>query len=83
MDKADRVRACYLHACLRFVTRQDMTNTSLRVRFGVEEQNRSTVSRLIREAVEAGAIVPADPGAAPKLMRYLPFWASGPREGRA
>jgi predicted HTH transcriptional regulator len=83
MDKGDRVRACYLHACLRFVTRQDMTNTSLRVRFGVEEQNRSTVSRLIREAVEAGAIVPADPGAAPKLMRYLPFWASAPREGRA
>ncbi len=83
MDKADRVRACYLHACLRFVTRQEMTNTSLRVRFGVEEQNRSTVSRLIREAVEAGAIVPADPGAAPKLMRYLPFWASAPREGRA
>ena len=83
MDKADRVRACYLHACLRFVTRQDMTNTSLRVRFGVEEQNRSTVSRLIREAVETAAIVPADPGAAPKLMRYLPFWASAPREGRA
>jgi predicted HTH transcriptional regulator len=83
MDKGDRVRACYLHACLRFVTRQHMTNTSLRVRFGVEEQNRSTVSRLIREAVEAGAIVPADPGAAPKLMRYLPFWASAPREGRA
>ena len=83
MDKADRVRACYLHACLRFVTRQEMTNTSLRLRFGVEEQNRSTVSRLIREAVEAGAIVPADPGAAPKLMRYLPFWVSGPKEGRA
>jgi predicted HTH transcriptional regulator len=82
MDKADRVRACYLHACLRFVTRQDMTNASLRLRFGVEEQNRSTVSRLIREAVEARAIVPADPDAAPKLMRYLPFWASAPREGR-
>jgi len=82
MDKADRVRACYLHACLRFVTRQDMTNTSLRVRFGVEEQNRSTVSRLIREAVESSAIVPADPDAAPKLMRYLPFWATAPREGR-
>jgi hypothetical protein len=33
--------------------------------------------------LEPGAIVPADPGAAPKLMRYLPFWALGPREGRA
>jgi len=28
---------------------------------------------------KVGAIVPADPGAAPKLMRYLPFWASAPR----
>jgi len=32
---------------------------------------------------KAGAIVPADPGEVPKLMRYLPFWATAPREGRA
>lgn len=81
MDKADRVRACYLHACLRFVTRNEMTNTSVRARFGVQEHNRATVSRLLREAVQAGAIVPADPGAAPKLMRYLPFWARSSRSG--
>jgi hypothetical protein len=31
----------------------------------------------------ARAFVPADPGETPKLMRYLPFWASAPREGRA
>lgn len=82
MDKNDRVRACYLHACLCYVTRREMTNSTLRARFGVEEQNRSTVSRLLREAVEAGAIVPADPDAAPKLMRYLPFWAAALAEGR-
>ncbi|MCA9520118.1 MAG: putative DNA binding domain-containing protein, partial [Myxococcales bacterium] len=82
MDKEERVRACYTHACLCYVTRKEMTNTTLRARFGVEEHNRAHVSRLIREAVEAGAIVPADPTAAPKLMRYLPFWAA-PGEGRA
>jgi len=82
MKKADRVRACYLHACLCYVTRKEMTNSTLRSRFGVDERNRSTVSRLIREAVEAGAIVPADPDAAPKLMRYLPFWAGARTEGR-
>ena len=82
MDKADRVRACYLHACLCYVTRKEMTNTTLRARFGVEEHNRAAVSRFIREAVEAGAIVPADPDAAPKLMRYLPFWAAEAPEGR-
>lgn len=61
MDKADRVRACYLHACLCYVTRREMTNTTLRARFGVEEHNRATVSRFIREAVDAGVIVAADP----------------------
>jgi len=76
MDKAERTRACYLHACLCYVTRKAMTNTSLRTRLGVEARNRATVSRFIREAVEAGAIVPADPEAAPKLRRYLPFWAA-------
>ncbi|RMH50431.1 MAG: transcriptional regulator [Bacteroidetes bacterium] len=82
MDKADRVRACYLHACLQYVMRKEMTNTTLRARFGVEEHNRALVSRLIREAVEAGVIVPADPNAAPKLMRYLPYWAAGGTQNR-
>lgn len=59
-----------------------MTNTTLRTRFGVEEHNRALVSRLIRDAVEARTIVPAEPGAAPKLMPYLPFWVT-PRESRA
>jgi predicted HTH transcriptional regulator len=82
MDRTERVRACYLHACLRYVTREEMTNTTLRARFGVEEHNRALVSRLIREAVEAGAIAPVDADAAPKLMRYLPYWAARPQVDR-
>ncbi|MDO8793871.1 MAG: ATP-binding protein, partial [Vicinamibacterales bacterium] len=78
MDKADRVRAVYLHACLRYVNREYLTNTSLRQRFGIEPQNIAQASRLIREAVEAGDIVPHDSNAAPRLMRYIPAWA-GPR----
>jgi predicted HTH transcriptional regulator len=31
MNQADRVRACYMHACLRYVMRQPVTNTSTRV----------------------------------------------------
>lgn len=79
MDKADRVRAVYLHACLRFVNREYLTNTSVRERFGIESQNLAMASRLIREAVDAGAIVPYDPDAAPKLMRYVPVWAAPDR----
>ncbi len=80
MDKADRVRAVYQHACLRYVNREHMTNTSVRERFGIEARNSAAASRLIREAVEAGVVVPYEPKAAPKMMRYVPTWAA-PRRG--
>lgn len=80
MDKDDRIRAVYLHACLRYVNREHMTNTSVRERFGIEAQNSAAASRLIREAVEAGLVVAYDPNAAPKLMRYVPVWAAPRRE---
>ncbi len=76
MDKAERVRACYLHACLRYVTRQPMTNTSVRERFGIAEQNAAVASRLLNEAVEAGRIVVEDPEVGKKVRSYLPFWAA-------
>jgi predicted HTH transcriptional regulator len=75
MDKADRIRACYLHACLRYVNRDYMTNTSLRERFGIESKNSATASRLIKEALEARAIRPYDESASRKYMRYVPSWA--------
>ena len=75
MDKADRIRACYLHACLRYVQRDSMTNTTLRERFGIDEKNSATASRLIKEALDAGLIVPYDANAGRKYMKYLPWWA--------
>jgi hypothetical protein len=75
MDKSDRIRACYLHACLRYVQRDFLTNTSLRERFGVEEKNKAAVSRYIREAIDAGMIRPVDEDAARRMMKYVPFWA--------
>ena len=61
MDRADRVRACYLHACLRYVERNPMTNSSLRERFGIEEKNSAIASRIIRDAIEDGMVKPFDP----------------------
>ena len=75
MDKADRVRACYLHACLKYVTRGFLTNASLRERFGIDEKNKATASRYIKEAVQEGTIRPFDESAARKMMKYVPFWA--------
>jgi len=75
MDRADRVRACYLHACLRYVERNPMTNSSLRERFGIEKQNSATASRIIRDAVEDGLVKPFDPEQGKKHAKYLPQWA--------
>lgn len=75
MDRADRVRACYLHACLRYVERNPMTNSSLRERFGIEEKNSAIASRIIRDAIEDGRVKPYDPEQGKKYAKYLPFWA--------
>jgi ATP-dependent DNA helicase RecG len=76
MEKVDKVRSCYLHACLRYMNRDFLTNSSIRERFGIEPQNISTASRLIKDAVLAKMIVPVDSKAPPKLMKYIPWWAS-------
>jgi predicted HTH transcriptional regulator len=61
MDSKARVRACYQHACLCFVSGQKMTNASLRKRFAIKPENASQASRLIREALNAGRIKLYDP----------------------
>ena len=76
MSKADRVRACYLHACLRYVTRQPMTNSSVRERFGIAEKNASAASRLLNEAVSASLIVVEDTAVGTRARTYLPYWAA-------
>ena len=75
MDRQERLQACYMHACLRYVTQEPMTNSSLRARFQIADKNASTVSRLLADAVDEELIVVADPMAGPRLRRYLPFWA--------
>lgn len=75
MDKEDRIRACYLHACLRYVQRDFMTNTSLRARFGIEEKNSAMASRLIKDALQAEKIKIHDKSASKKFMKYVPEWA--------
>ena len=52
-----------------------LTNSSLRLRFGLKESSAGSVSRLIKDAVEKGIIKPLDPDTAPRYMKYLPIWA--------
>jgi ATP-dependent DNA helicase RecG len=74
MDKEDRIRACYQHCCLRYVNREHTNNASLRERFGIEGKNSAMVSRVIKDAVNAGVVKPYDAEAGTKAMRYVPHW---------
>jgi predicted HTH transcriptional regulator len=76
MDRTDRVRAIYLHACLKYVNRQKVTNTTVRDRLGIDAHNSAKASRLIKEAIDDGRIAPRDETAAKKLMEYVPWWAA-------
>ena len=76
ISKRDRIRACYLHSCLCYVTHRRMTNATLRKRFGIADQNAAEASRLLKEAVEDGTIVIEDLSVGTRSRTYLPFWAN-------
>ena len=75
MSRDDKIRACYLHCCLKYVNREPMNNTSLRERFKIDKANSAMASRLIKQTMEAGLIRLYDDKANRKLWQYVPFWA--------
>ena len=76
MDKNDRIRACFQHCALKYVSGKFMTNTSLRERLNVSERNYSVVSRIIADTIEAGLIKGHDDvSKSKKFAKYVPFWA--------
>ena len=76
LDKKEKIRACYQHACLKYVSNEKMTNQSLRDRFKISDQNAAIASRMIRDALEEGVIKEDDPESkSRKYASYLPFWA--------
>tara|TARA_R110000868_G_scaffold130408_1_gene340046 strand:+ start:196 stop:1641 length:1446 start_codon:yes stop_codon:yes gene_type:complete len=75
MDKEDKIRAAYLHCCLKIVSGEHMTNQSLRDRFGIKEKNYPIASRIISETIKAGRIKDSDPDSnSKKHAKYVPFW---------
>ena len=76
MDKQDRIRACYQHACLKYVMNEKMTNATLRERFKIAAENASMVSRIIKDTYEKGLIKEEDASnTSRKFVRYIPHWA--------
>ena len=71
----EKLWSCYLHACIKYLTHEGLTNSSMRLRFGLEDTASAQISRLIKEAVSLGLIKLFDENTAPKHMKYIPAWA--------
>lgn len=76
MSKSDRIRACYQHCCLKYVSNNRMSNQSLRERFRLPESKTATASQVIGATKEAELIKPDESDTtSTRYARYLPFWA--------
>lgn len=75
LSMEDKVWACYLHACIKYVQGEQLTNSSLRERFGLEASSSAVISRLIKETIKLNLIKPFDPTTSFKYMKYIPIWA--------
>ncbi len=76
MSKDDRIRACYLHCCLKYVQQEKMNNLSLRNRFKLNSHQISIVSSIIKDTIAANLIkVNPENKDSSKYRTYLPYWA--------
>jgi predicted HTH transcriptional regulator len=73
MTPEERVRACYFHAVLKFLSGDKMKNASLCARLGVASKNAAQVTAVINKALKAGLIRVADPEH--PRAGYIPHWA--------
>lgn len=75
MALEDRLWACYTHACILFLDRKHLTSSSVKKRFGLATIAASTISKLLKKAVERGYIRVFDPDVGDRAVSYVPYWA--------
>lgn len=73
MTQDERVRACYFHAALKFVSGEKMKNATLCVRLGIDPKNAAQATGVINKTLKAGLIRVADPDH--PRAGYVPHWA--------
>lgn len=73
MTRAEQLSATYWHACLRYASNAALTNESLRHRFGLTDESRVRISRLIKRACDDGLIRVRDTDRGNRYREYLPI----------
>ncbi len=73
MTPEERMRACYFHAVLKFLSGDKMKNASLCVRLGISPKNAAQATAVINKTLDAHLIRVADPEH--PRAGYVPHWA--------
>jgi ATP-dependent DNA helicase RecG len=75
MSRTDRVRPCYQHCALKYVTNQRMTNETLRERFKLQGASKNEIASQVIALTLESRMIKRDPaiGASKKFARYVPF----------
>lgn len=73
MTPEERMRACYFHAVLKFLSGDKMKNASLCARLGIASKNAAQATAVINKTLSAGLIRVADPDH--PRAGYVPHWA--------
>lgn len=73
--KEDRVRTCYMQACLAYVNFEGITNMRIRKIFGLSDKEMSKATRIINNTIESELIKCLNPETAPRYRKYIPYWA--------
>ena len=74
ITREERLRACYWHCVFKYINREQMSNASLRERFG-NAVSSAMISKIIKEAQEKGLIKVFDEEAGSNAKKYIPIWS--------
>ncbi len=75
MTREEKIRACFQHAVLKYISNERMTNASLRERFNIATSNYPMASKIIKETIAANMIKLFDSSVSNKDRSYVPVWA--------
>jgi ATP-dependent DNA helicase RecG len=78
LSKEEKKRACYQHCVLGFLKNEYMSNTTLRARFSLADDDYQAVSVVISDAIKDELIVAADSEQGRRNAKYIPYFAKAP-----
>jgi len=75
LSKAEKIWSCFCHCVVRWIRHDYMSNSSLRERFALKDEEYQAVSGVIADTRKAGKIVAAEKNQSNKYARYVPWWS--------